>query len=158
MQETLSDVSGAVEVDEAYMRSVEAGESRPSEDILMLLLSHFDTDEGEALGLWELAGYHRSKLDESADFSDEKNPISNKSTLVMMAVDPRIIYSDNVQVNASKSGVVITFGQSSGQSSLLTTARIGMSREQAAIVAHAIADALSASEQPRLADNNKTTD
>jgi hypothetical protein len=51
---------------------------------------------------------------------------------MIMAVDPRIIYSDGAQMTANNSGVVINFTQGTGTPQALTTARIGMSREQAA--------------------------
>ena len=41
MHETVSDVSGAVEIDESALARIEQGKERPSEDILHLLISHF---------------------------------------------------------------------------------------------------------------------
>jgi len=40
-RESAAEVSGAVEIDEKSLRRIEAGTERPSEDILLLLISHF---------------------------------------------------------------------------------------------------------------------
>jgi transcriptional regulator with XRE-family HTH domain len=40
--ETLAEVSGAVEINEDILERIEQGSERPSEEILMLLISHFN--------------------------------------------------------------------------------------------------------------------
>jgi transcriptional regulator with XRE-family HTH domain len=40
-RESIAEVSGAVEIDESALDRIEDGSERPSEDILMLLISHF---------------------------------------------------------------------------------------------------------------------
>ena len=42
---TPAEVCSAVEIDEARLKSYEAGEQLPTEDILMLLINHFDLDD-----------------------------------------------------------------------------------------------------------------
>ena len=56
-QESIAEVADAVEIDEAMMKQIEQGFNDPSEDILMLLISHFDIREDAASDLWVLAGY-----------------------------------------------------------------------------------------------------
>ncbi|MCA9348118.1 helix-turn-helix domain-containing protein, partial [Candidatus Saccharibacteria bacterium] len=58
LNETIPDVSGAVELDNDIIASYENGERRPSEDVLEMLISHFDIKGEEADELWELAGYN----------------------------------------------------------------------------------------------------
>jgi len=146
LHESVAEVSGAVEIDEPTLTRIEQGDERPSEDILMLLISHFGMHDDEAAGLWQLAGYDRPRNHDH----DENDPHNGKSTILVMAVDPRVIYSDGVQVTANKNGVVLSFSQASGTQNSLTTARVGMSREQASAVIRTLQDALSRSEPRQL--------
>ena len=134
-QESVSEVSGAVEIDEQTLLKIEQGHERPSEDILMLLISHFGMHEDEAAGLWQLAGYDRQE-------GDNPTPQSNKTMVMIMAVDPRVVYSDGVQIVANGSGVIMNFAQGTGTPQALVTARVGMSREQANMVLRALQVAL----------------
>lgn len=155
LHESVAEVSGAVEIDEPTLQRIEQGHERPAEDILMLLINHFGMQDDEAASLWQLAGYdqpprHRHDRDREAD--DSQN---NRSAILVMAVDPRVIYSDGVQVTASNNGVTVSFSQASGTPSALTTARIGMSREQAYAVIRTLQDALSRSEPRQLPENSQ---
>ena len=52
--------------------------------------------------------------------------------MMMVMVDPRIMYSDGVEAVAGDRGVVLNFSQVNGPNGQpLTVSRIGMSREQA---------------------------
>lgn len=126
MQETLAEAAGAVEINEDELRSIERGVSRPSEEILMLLIQHFGVHEEEAVKLWELAGYDK----ESESDSDPETMIT-KTIVMAITMDPRIVYSDHVQVNGSKNGIIFNFMQPSiGPMSSMPVARVGMSRDQ----------------------------
>jgi transcriptional regulator with XRE-family HTH domain len=124
LHESMAEVSGAVEIEEQQLSRIEQGSERPSEDILLLLINHFGMQDDDAAKLWQLAGYDQPH---DHDHSDQQN----RSMVMIMAVDPRVIYSDGVQVTANNVGVVLNFSQGNGGSQPLTTARIGMSREQA---------------------------
>lgn len=127
--ESLAEVSGAVEIDMDFLERIEIGQERPSEDLLMLLISHFDIGETDSLGLWEMAGYYydQTNIDRNPPINDQSH-----SVVVMMALDSRILYSDDAQVNVDKKGVVINFLQHSGPANQqVPIARIGMSPEQA---------------------------
>lgn len=136
LQESVTEVCGAVEIDERMLERIEQGFERPSEDILMLLISHFGMRDDEAASLWQLAGYEPPQPDQDRDDNGGRN------TLLIMALDPRVVYSDGVQVQASKGGVVLNFAQFAGTPQMLTTARVGMSREQAQNVIRALQEAL----------------
>jgi transcriptional regulator with XRE-family HTH domain len=149
LQETVAEVSGAVEIDESVLQEFEQGRARPTEDILMLLISHFNMRDDDAESLWALAGYDPARLRGEVDA--EEPPQQNRNTLLVMAVDPRVIYSDGVHVQAGPSGVVLNFGQSTGSPRQpLIISRIGMSRDQAYNVLNALTDALSHSEPRQL--------
>jgi transcriptional regulator with XRE-family HTH domain len=148
LQESIADVSGAVEIEETALNRIEQGRERPSEDILMLLISHFGMQDDEAAGLWQLAGYEPPRHDHDHDEPNGRN------TILVMAVDPRVIYSDGVQVHANSNGVVLSFSQANGTQQGLTTSKIGMSREQARNVIKVMQDALNLSEPRQLPSGN----
>jgi len=130
--ESLAEVSGAVEIDIDFLEKIENGQECPSEDLLMLLISHFDIDEEESLGLWQLAGYYyaQTNVDRNPLLSDQ-----SRSVVVMMALDSRILYSDDIEVSVDKKGVVVNFLQRGVLANQqLPIARIGMSHEQAKIL------------------------
>jgi len=147
LQETVADVSGAVEIDETVLERIEQGQERPSEDILLLLINHFGMADDEAASLWQLAGYDPPRHEHHHDYDDLKN---DRNLVLVMAVDPRVIYTDGVQVQATSSGVVMNFGQGNGTAKQMITARVGMSREQAYQVLQSLQHALQHSEQRSL--------
>lgn len=148
LHESVAEVSGAVEIDEQLLVKIEQGKERPSEDILLLLINHFGMQDDDAATLWQLAGY-----DEPHDH-DEKpghpDGSQNRTMVMIMAVDPRVIYSDGAQVTANANGVILGFSQGVGTPHALTTAKIGMSREQAYSLMHTLERTLKASEPRQL--------
>jgi transcriptional regulator with XRE-family HTH domain len=48
-KESIAEASGAVEIDEKQLASYELGQARPSEDVLLLLISHFGAKDKEAV-------------------------------------------------------------------------------------------------------------
>jgi hypothetical protein len=97
----------------------------------LLLISHFDLQDDSATELMQLAGYEdRSPSDDSgADRHDAR------SQAMMIMIDPRVMYSDSVEVVANQQGIVLNFSQANGPAGQpLTVSRVGMSREEAKIV------------------------
>jgi len=133
------EVSSAVEIDEANLQRIEDGQERPSEDILMLLINYFGMQDDEAAGVWQLAGYEAPKDEFDESIEDEKQAFiqdamkNGHATVMMMAIDPRIIYSDGVDITANRQGVVLSFtqGAPSGDNGRMPVARIGVSYDQA---------------------------
>jgi transcriptional regulator with XRE-family HTH domain len=152
LQESAADVSGAVEIDEKTLAGFEEGHERPSEDILNLLISHFGMQDDDAANLLQLAGYDPApgKEDESDEIS------SNRAGVLVMAIDPRIIYTDGMHVNAGPNGVVLSFAQMSGSQQPLVTARVGMSREQARSIISTLQASLDKTEPRQLPAGKKT--
>jgi transcriptional regulator with XRE-family HTH domain len=132
--ESVAEVSGAVEIDIEELEKIEQGLSRPSEDILMLLINHFDIQDTEAVRLWDLAGYDGQR----GDRLSLSNDLLGKTTTLLLAVDTRTMYTDGIQAFANKQGVEVTFTHGKGQ----PVARLGMSREQANQVIHTLQVAL----------------
>ena len=135
LRESLDDVSGAVEVDTDILERIELGAERPSEDLLMLLINHFGIQESEAVQLWESAGYGQPEPDERRFSSYD---MQTKPTMVLLAIDARVLYSDNVMIAGSPQGLVLNFAQMTGQQKPMPVARVGMSYEQAEEVLHAL--------------------
>ena len=118
LSESLDEVSGAVEVDTSELEHIERGLKRPSEDVLMLLISHLGLEDIEANSLWEMAGYTsgNNRQDDDA-VSIAKN---------------KVLYTDLIHVVANDSGVVMNFLQTDSMAGQPTPiARVGMSKTQA---------------------------
>lgn len=128
--QTLSEVSGAVEIDERMLDKIESGFERPAEDILLLLISHFDMQDQEALQLWELAGYDGDMPDKNS--SPEDLHATAKPVVMVVAVEARTLYSDEMTAEVNQAGVTLTFSQSGGGAKQpMPVARVGMSHDQA---------------------------
>lgn len=128
-QESLGEVSLALETDKKLLTSLEAGKIQPSKDLVLMLISHFALKEAEAIRLWRLAGYSPTS---------PKTPrlLKRPKNIVQMAFispnDAKIIYTDMVHVSGNHNGIVINFMQGiGGNSQPLTISRIGMSNEHA---------------------------
>lgn len=123
--ESLAEASGAVEIDVRELAGFELGKARPSEDVLLLLISHFGAKDDEAVRLWEMAGYGMDKIPAShmANSDSKTAPPASDSS--------RVLYADIVDVMVNNYGVVMSFMQGGPANSANPVARIGMSREHA---------------------------
>lgn len=141
-QESLGETSGAVEIDVEQLDRFERGAEVPSEDILMLLISHFNLQDDEAVELWELAGYDSDSGFVAAHSGQSQNrddrSASAESALkpgmpvMLLALDSRILYANGVDLMADDNGIVLNFLQTADvQSQKIPVSRIGMSFEQA---------------------------
>jgi transcriptional regulator with XRE-family HTH domain len=146
LRESLAEVSGAVEIELDALTAFEQGKHRPTEDILLLLISHFALKEDEATKLWELAGYE--SIDESTAMSnDEFGAVKN--TVMVMPVDARIAYTDMAHVVANQHGVVVNFMQTNGPGNQpMVVSRLGMSREHAESLLELLKRTLAGLDQP----------
>ncbi len=139
-RQTLSEVSGAVEIDEQRLERIEAGIERPAEDILLLLISYFGVQDREAVQLWELANY-------DGDMPDQIRPegsaeFTAKSVVMLVGFDTRTMYSDGLDVIWNQAGITLNFTQTSGPAQTLPVARVGMSYDQAEQVLQTLQQAL----------------
>ena len=149
-QESLAEVSGAVEIELDALTDIEAGKARPSEDILMLLISHFSLKEDEAERMWELAGYEASTDGSQLGQSDTGSQ-APQQTIMVMPGDVRIVYTDMLHIAVNDYGVVMNFLQGSGpKNPPLAIARVGMSREHAQSVLEVLQKTLAQSTPKQL--------
>jgi transcriptional regulator with XRE-family HTH domain len=153
-KETLGEVSGAVEIDARQLASFELGQVRPTEEVLLLLISHFGAQDDEAVKLWELAGYGVSKAavaQMSSDLANGQNPNLQQEA-------KPILFTDVVDIMVNNYGVVMNFMQSSGPGSKPNAiARVGMSREHAKSVLQILQVTLAQTEQivPKIPNSNR---
>lgn len=138
-QESVVEVSGAVEIEPSALERMEQGLELPSEDILLLLISHFNIHDDEAVRLWEMAGYDSGdKAPESQGLPAAKQPV-----MMVFGLDSRIVYSNGVNVSADPSGIVMSFMQYADPTQqAVAVSRVGMSREQAEKVLETLQQAL----------------
>ena len=122
--ESLAEASGAVEIDVKQLSSFELGHSRPSEDVLLLLISHFGAKDDETVRMWEMAGYGSGRVSVAHLASDEDSR--------QQAEEQPVLFTDIVDIVVNNYGVVMHFMQSAGVGSKPNpVARVGMSREHA---------------------------
>lgn len=146
--ESLAEVSGAVEIDLELLDLYERGVERPSEDILLLLISHFSTKEHEADYLWQLAGYEKINTDSDQPSEQQYTP---QPTVMVLPMDARIVYTDTVHVMANNHGVVMNFLQNSGPNGqTIAVSRVGMSRDHARSVLELLQQTLEQSDPKKI--------
>ncbi|MBI2588921.1 helix-turn-helix transcriptional regulator [Candidatus Saccharibacteria bacterium] len=151
INETLAEASGAVEIDVRQLASFELGQARPSEDVLLLLLSHFGVKDDEAIKLWDLAGYNMSKIPMS-----HMGSASTLDNQVAAGNNDHVLFTDIVDVIVNNYGVVMNFMQNTGSGTQpAVVAKIGMSREHAKSVLQILQLTLSQTEKNILKLPNK---
>jgi len=134
--ESLAEASGAVEIDVRDLASFELGASKPSEDVLLLLISHFGAKDDEAVSLWEMAGYGSDRIPVTRMANSENN------LLLVNNPDNRVMFTDVVDIMVNNYGVVMNFMQSAAGGPQ-PVVRVGMSREHAQSVLKVLSETLS---------------
>lgn len=143
-----AEVSSAVEIEESRLKKFEAGEQRPTEDILLLLIQHFNLKDDQATELWKLAGYSGDPDEEQYFINDEVGG-AQQVTVAVTPHDARIVYTDMIQVMVNNYGVIINFMQGAGPSNQpLAVSRVGMSKEHARSVLEVLQKTLDQAENP----------
>ncbi|MBI2591916.1 helix-turn-helix transcriptional regulator [Candidatus Saccharibacteria bacterium] len=147
--ESLAEASGAVEIDVRQLASFELGQSRPTEDVLLLLLSHFSVKDDEAVRVWEIAGYNLAKIPAAYVSND-----AGKGDQLTASTNDHVLFTDIVDVIVNNYGVVMNFMQNTGSARQPTiVAKVGMSREHAKSVLQILQMTLSHTEHNRRAIN-----
>ncbi len=139
--QTIDQVSGSVEIDSAQLIKFEIGQELPDEDILHLLISHFDLKNDQAKKVWQLAGY-----DNFIDnfYSETQDSPTQMPTIVIVPFDNKVVYSDLVQMTTNNHGLVLNFMQTGFQKNNQPqlVSRIGISKEHAANIITMLSEAL----------------
>jgi transcriptional regulator with XRE-family HTH domain len=140
LNRTIAEVSGAVEIDDKTLERIESGAERPPEDILMLLISHLEVQDQEAVQLWELAGYDGEVPDQFRPNLDIQP--GGKATVMLLALDMRTMYSDGFEVATTPAGLTLNFTQAAADNATTPVAKVGMSFDQAERVLKDLENAL----------------
>lgn len=138
VNESLAEASGAVEIEAKELASFELGKLRPTEDVLLLLISHFGAKDDEAVKIWEMAGYGLEKVPVVHMASEEHR--------LQAAEDNRVLFTDIVDIVVNKYGVIMNFMQTGPANSSQPVARVGMSREHAKSILQILQNTLSRTE------------
>ena len=128
--ESLAEASGAVEINTQKLLDFELGKARPSEETLLMLITHYQVADNDAAKLWDLA------------YGNEDGSTAQPATK-----DLPVLFTDSIEVLANNYGLVVNFRQTdlpSGKPE--TVVRLGMSREHAESVIQTLALALARSE------------
>lgn len=139
LQQSVAEVAGAVEIEEGALENIEAGQEKPAEEILLLLISYYGLQDQQAVQLWELADYDAEAPDQIKPGID---PAQGKAVVMLLAVDTRTMYSDGVDININSAGLTLNFTQATGKEQSPPVARVGMSLEQAEAVSRTLQLAL----------------
>ncbi len=142
-KESLLEVSGAVEIDTSVLEAIEAGQRLPDEEVLMLLMAHFNVPDHESMKLWELAGYSQNS-DKTA--VDEQ---LLKQVMMVIPFDNRVAFTDHAAIDANKNGIVINFSLSTGGQQQ-PVARVGMSVDAAQQLILQLAEQLQTINKPKV--------
>jgi transcriptional regulator with XRE-family HTH domain len=139
--ESLAEASGAVEIDVRELASFELGKLRPTEDVLLLLISHFGAKDDEAIRLWEMAGYGMDKIPASHMMNNDLSNTHHNTA------DSRVLFTDIVDIVVNNYGVIMNFMQSGPANSTQSVARVGMSREHAKSILQILQTTIAQTEQ-----------
>lgn len=139
-----------MEIEVDSLTAIEQGSKRPSEDILLLLISYFGIKDEEATSLWETAGYDKRHMHPHA--YDEAVPgAPQQPGMIVMPIDVRVVYTDMAHVMVNDFGVVMNFLQTAGPNNQpLAVSRVGMSHEHAKSILELLQRTLAEAEQKAL--------
>ncbi len=157
LQESIAEVSGAVEVDVSVLSAIEQGKKRPSEDILLLLISHFSVKEDEAVRLWELAEFDKTALPTKNEGTNSEKVAKNIA--LVTPEELKVNYTDMVHVSVNNYGVVMNFMQGGGpEGQPMIVSRVGMSKEHAKSVLDVVKKTMDLNEQKQLPSPDQSQD
>lgn len=130
--ESIHELSAALESDTELLQQIENGQARPSEDMVMMLISHYGVEEEKATKLWELADYKPFGESEDED-SHHNEQAKDTPTIVVSMPENRVLYTDEAQIYVDDQGVTIHFMQTiMPDAPKMVVSRVGMSKKQAA--------------------------
>lgn len=128
-QQSVSEVSGTLEIDESTLKAIEDGKTMPADEILDMLISHFLLTEDQAQDLRDLATEHKDQANEALLGGIED--MLMKQIVMYLPVDNRVVYTDGMNATVNDHGVMLQFMQAGANGQQIAVSRVGMSREHA---------------------------
>jgi hypothetical protein len=144
-QQSLSEVSGTLEIDEKILKSIESGKTLPTNGVLDMLISHFLLTEDQAQDLRDL-------VEDQQDISSEAiasnlEDMLMKQIVMYLPIDNKIVYTDTMHATVNDHGIVMQFMQQVGQNQPAVVSKVGMSREHAEKVIEVLQNTLKQHDQ-----------
>lgn len=139
--QSLSEVSGTLEIEEQMLKAIEDGKTLPHDELLDMLISHFLLTDEQAQEL-------RQMVDSEKQFGIEAlgsglEDALMKQIAILMPADNKVVYTDGMQATVNDNGVILQFMQQQkpgGQQ--VPISRVGMSREHAERIIKVLQDTL----------------
>src|SRR3990167_2356318 len=126
--QSISELSGTLELDPSVLVAIESGKTLPSEDILDMIIEHFLLTDEQAEVMLKTIEEYDTKTQEA--LSKGLEDALTKQMVMLMPIDSKVVYTDSMQATVNQGGVVIQFSQQvNGQA--VPVSRVGMSREHA---------------------------
>ena len=118
-EKSIIDVSGAVELTTRQLEDIETGTVRPKKNLVLILASYFNLSNFKTRRLLDLAGYKKEPASTRKKVTVPKfyaslAGVDSQQFLLAIAdnfQDNRILYTNGINVNVSKTGVVFEFLQ-----------------------------------------------
>ena len=128
--QSISEVSGTLEIEESVLKEIESGKMLPSEELLNMLINHFLLTDEQADELKQLALLPKDQAPEALLNGLEE--MIMKQIVMYMPADNKVAYTDSMNATVNKHGVTLQFMQQSGPNNQsITVSQVGMSREHA---------------------------
>jgi len=149
-KQSVSEVSGTLEIDEIFLHDIESGKTLPTDNQLDMIINHFLLTIEQAEELRTLA---QSNVDHIADgLIGGVEDMLMKQLVMYMPVEQRVVYTDGMNVTVNRHGVVLQFTQNSAGGPKLKSnvvCQVGMSREHAEKVVEVLKKTLSDHDKSR---------
>lgn len=143
-KQSVSDVSGTLEIDEIFLKDIESGKILPTENQMDMIINHFLLTNEQADELRGLAQMHSDQAAENLIGGVED--MLMKQLVMYMPVEQKVIYTDGMNVTVNRHGVVLQFTQNTALNTKTKSnvvCQVGMSREHAEKVVDVLKKTLS---------------
>lgn len=144
-KQSVSDVSGTLEIDEIFFKEIESGKVLPTENQLDMIINHFLLTKEQADELRTLAQMQTDQQNADQLIGGVEDMLM-KQLVMYMPIEQKVVYTDGMNVTVNQHGVVLQFTQNNGTNSKNksnTVCQVGMSREHAEKVVEVLKKTLS---------------
>jgi Helix-turn-helix domain/Protein of unknown function (DUF3467) len=148
---SVDDLAAVMELKVSEITELEAGNLKPTENVIEMFSNHFRLSDMEEDMLWEQAGYpepemyqegfcpgHDNEFESCHDSANMHNipgmPMSGELgvTHIVVPLESRVLYTDMAHVMTSSNGVIVNFIQNNvANLPPIVVSRLGMSKEHA---------------------------
>jgi RNA binding exosome subunit len=137
-QQSVTEVSDTLEIDEKMLRAYEEGREAPPMEVLNMFINHFLLTEDQAQDLRELA---EDPSDENV-LSGNLDEMISRQLVMFLPIDNKVIFTDSMQAIVTDNGVILQFMQQTGNGQSIPISKVGMSRKHAEKVMKVLQDTL----------------